>query len=127
MGELFFDHLKSIFYQIHKYLILNNIVRWHHFHMKLMLQIRLPLSISLCINRNARPNNNQLITYYQRVSYLLRIQKYPVNNTYNKGNHTVKPQHKKIRQKSSRDFVFFYVTALVHVFIQQIFLGNCNC
>ena len=35
------------------------------------------------INRNARPNNNQLITYYQHVSYLLRIQQYPVNNTYN--------------------------------------------
>ena len=26
----------------------------------------------LCINRNARPNKNQLITYYQRVSYLLK-------------------------------------------------------
>ena len=26
-----------------------------------------------CINRNAKPNNNQLITYYKRVSYLLRI------------------------------------------------------
>ena len=37
----------------------------------------------LYINRNARPNNNQLITYYQRVSYLLRIQQHPVNNTYN--------------------------------------------
>ena len=35
-----------------------------------------------CINRNARPNNNQLITYYQRVHYLLRIQQYPVNNTF---------------------------------------------
>ena len=28
--------------------------------------------------------NNQLITYYLRVSYLLRKQEYPVNNTYNK-------------------------------------------
>ena len=36
-----------------------------------------------CINRNARPNNNQLINYYQRVRYLLRMQEYPVNNTYN--------------------------------------------
>ena len=36
-----------------------------------------------CINRNSRPNNNQLITYYQLVSYLLRIQQYPVNNTNN--------------------------------------------
>ena len=27
-----------------------------------------------CINKNARPDNNQLITYYQHVSYL-------VNNT----------------------------------------------
>ena len=35
------------------------------------------------INRNARPKNNQLITYYQRVSYLLRILQYLVNNTYN--------------------------------------------
>ena len=34
-------------------------------------------------DRNARPNNNQLITYYLSVSYLLRIQQYPVNNTYN--------------------------------------------
>ena len=25
--------------------------------------------MSQCINRNARPNNNQLITYYERVSY----------------------------------------------------------
>ena len=39
---------------------------------------------------NARPNNNQLITYYLRVGYLkdgihhlLQIQQYPVNNTYN--------------------------------------------
>ena len=37
-----------------------------------------------CINRNARPNNKQLITYYQHVSYLLRILQYLVNNTYNK-------------------------------------------
>ena len=37
-----------------------------------------------CINRNARPNNNQLITYYLRVSYSLRIIQYPVDNTYNK-------------------------------------------
>ena len=36
-----------------------------------------------CINRNARPNNNQLITCNQRVPYLLRIQQYPVNNTNN--------------------------------------------
>ena len=35
------------------------------------------------INRNARPNNNQLITYNQCVHYLLKIQQYPVNNTYN--------------------------------------------
>ena len=27
--------------------------------------------------RNARPNNNQLITYYLPVCYLLRIQQYP--------------------------------------------------
>ena len=33
---------------------------------------------------NARPNNNQLITYFIHVRYLLRIQQYPVNNTYNK-------------------------------------------
>ena len=37
-----------------------------------------------CINTNARPNNNQVITYYQRVRYLLQILQYPVNNTYNK-------------------------------------------
>ena len=37
-----------------------------------------------CINRNARPNNNQLITYGLCVRYLLRIQEYPVNTTYNK-------------------------------------------
>ena len=36
-----------------------------------------------CINKNARPNDDQFINYYQRVSYLLRIQEYPVNNTYN--------------------------------------------
>ena len=34
-------------------------------------------------NRNARHNNNQLITYYLHVCYLLGIQKYPVNTTYN--------------------------------------------
>ena len=33
---------------------------------------------------NGRPTyNNQLITHYQCVCYLLRIQQYPVNNTYN--------------------------------------------
>ena len=32
---------------------------------------------------NARPNNNKLITYYLPVCYLLRIQQYPVNTTYN--------------------------------------------
>ena len=32
---------------------------------------------------NARPNNNQLITYYIPVCYLLGIQQYPVNTTYN--------------------------------------------
>ena len=36
-----------------------------------------------CINRNARPHNNQLITYYLCVHYLLVMQQYPVNNTYN--------------------------------------------
>ena len=36
-----------------------------------------------CINRNARSNNNQLITYYLLVPYLLRIQQYPVNTTCN--------------------------------------------
>ena len=32
------------------------------------------------VNRNARPNNNQLNTHYEHVSYLLRID---VDNTYN--------------------------------------------
>ena len=41
-------------------------------------------SIAFCVNRNARPNNNQLITYYLPVCYLLRIQQYPVKTTYNK-------------------------------------------
>ena len=36
-----------------------------------------------CILRNARPNNNQLITYYLPVCYLLRKKQYPVNTTYN--------------------------------------------
>ena len=36
-----------------------------------------------CINRNARPNNNQLITNYLPVCYLLWIQQYSVNATYN--------------------------------------------
>ena len=36
-----------------------------------------------CINKNAGLNNNLLITHFQLVRYLLRIQKYPVNNTYN--------------------------------------------
>ena len=34
-------------------------------------------------NRDAGPNNIQLIAYYQSVCYLLRIQQYPVNTTYN--------------------------------------------
>ena len=29
-----------------------------------------------CINRNSRPNNNQLITYFQHVHYFLRILQY---------------------------------------------------
>ena len=33
-------------------------------------------------NRNARLNSNQITTYYQPVSYLPRIQQYPVDNTY---------------------------------------------
>ena len=36
-----------------------------------------------CIKRNARPNNIHLITYYLPMCYLLRIQQYPVNTTYN--------------------------------------------
>ena len=36
-----------------------------------------------CILWNARPNNNQLKTYYLPVCYLLRILQYPVNTTYN--------------------------------------------
>ena len=35
-------------------------------------------------------NNNQLITYYQLVRYLLRILQYPVNNTYNKSKTSLK-------------------------------------
>ena len=37
-----------------------------------------------CVNRNARPNNNQLITYSQCISYLLRIHAIPVDTTCNK-------------------------------------------
>ena len=36
-----------------------------------------------CKKRNARPNNNQLITCYLHVCYLLWIWQYPVNTTYN--------------------------------------------
>ena len=36
------------------------------------------------MKRNARPKSNQLITYYLPVCYLLRMQHYPVNTTYNK-------------------------------------------
>ena len=35
------------------------------------------------IKRNARPNTYQLITINLPVCYLLRIQQYPVNTTYN--------------------------------------------
>ena len=35
------------------------------------------------MKRNARPNNNQLITYYLPVCYLPEIPQYPVNTTYN--------------------------------------------
>ena len=38
------------------------------------------------IKGNAIPNNNQLIIYYLPVRYLLRIQQYHVNNTYNNTN-----------------------------------------
>ena len=37
----------------------------------------------LCINRNARPNKNQLITTNVSVTYQEYLQ-YPVDNTYNK-------------------------------------------
>ena len=37
-----------------------------------------------CINRNARPNNNQLITYYEYVSYLPEFIQYIVECTYKK-------------------------------------------
>ena len=33
------------------------------------------------INRNSRPNNHQLITFYQCLRYLLRIQQFPANNS----------------------------------------------
>ena len=45
------------------------------------IQYRAPDSRSRFINRNARPNNNELITYYLHVCYLLRIQQYPVNTS----------------------------------------------
>ena len=35
------------------------------------------------LNRNARPNNNQLITYYERVIYFQKYIKYSVDSTYN--------------------------------------------
>ena len=37
-------------------------------------------------NRNARPNNNQVITYYLPVCYLLRIQQYVTDLPYEKNN-----------------------------------------
>ena len=56
---------------------------------RVMILLKKPSNIKINMNemyphlyRNARPNNYQLITYYQCVSYLLRIQQYPVNNTY---------------------------------------------
>ena len=39
-----------------------------------------------CINWSARPNNNQLYTYFKHVSYSIRIQQYPVDKTYNSSN-----------------------------------------
>ena len=52
-----------------------------------------------CIWRNARPNNNQLITYYLPLCYLLRIQQYPLNTSYKKG------FSKKINKNSWKDVV----------------------
>ena len=46
------------------------------------IQYRAPDSWS----RYTTPYNDQLITYYLCVHYLLRIQ-YPVNTTYNSANH----------------------------------------
>ena len=40
--------------------------------------------ICLCINRNARPNNNQLYSYYVSLLIPNRIPTIPVNTTYNK-------------------------------------------
>ena len=51
----------------------------NHMHKIFAYQV----AIKPCINRNTRPNNNQLIIYYLRVRYLLRIPQNPVNNTYN--------------------------------------------
>ena len=42
-----------------------------------------PVLVTHTLFRNARPNNNQLITHYLPVCYLLRIQQYLVNTTYN--------------------------------------------
>ena len=44
MDHFFYDHLRSVFLNFTNLLIFDNIVRWHH--MKSMLQIRFPLSIS---------------------------------------------------------------------------------
>ena len=48
---------------------------------------------------NARPHNNQLRTYFKCVHYLLRIQQYPVNTTYNTSSsclwHCLWPCHKE--------------------------------
>ena len=54
----------------------------------------------LFINRNARPNNNQLITYYLHVRYQLRIQQYPVNNIYFKISYIVKTYTTTAREPS---------------------------
>ena len=52
-----------------------------------------------CINRNVRPNNNQLQTYYQCVTYLLRIPKRTVK--YDKGH--LMP----LRKNSKNNFLIF--------------------
>ena len=61
---------------------------------------------------NAGQDNNQLITYYQQVSYLLRILKYPVNSTYNNwsrawSEHTCKPNDNQELQNNNFNSILF--------------------
>ena len=73
------------------------------------------IELYLCINRNARPNHNRLITYHEYVSYLQRI--HTISCTYNKA-YLDRDRLVKICKRFLENFLYYRHPSVLLLFVK---------